>query len=295
VIVDDQVAACRRFNRAFTQRIGVLSESYLGVGRPLGPSRVLFELGGAPVPVVELRRRLGLDSGYLSRMLRDLERERLVEVERDPADGRRRVVRLTARGRSEWRRLDARSHEVMRRLLGPLTERQRAELAEVLAVAERLLRAATVEFEVVDPACAEAQDAMARYFDELDRRFPGGFDPGAGGAGHDTGAMRSPDGGFLVARSGSDVVGCGGVQRVDDRTGEIKRMWIHPDLRGAGLGRRLLAELEVTATRLGRCRVVLDTNGVLTEAVSMYERAGYREIERYNDNPYAHHWFEKKV
>ena len=289
------VAALRRFNRVYTQRIGVLSDSYLGAGRPLGPSRVLFELGGGPVPVIELRRRLGLDSGYLSRMLRDLERDGLIELERDSADGRRRLVRLTARGRREWRRLDARSDAVAERLLAPLTARQRAELAGALATAERLLRAATVAFDVVDPAGVEAQDAMARYFAELDRRFRGGFDPGAGGAGTDVPAMRAPHGAFVLARSGGEVVGCGGVQRVDERTGEIKRMWIHPDLRGAGLGRRLLAELEATAAWLGHTRVVLDTNEVLTEAVAMYERAGYRAIGRYNDNPYAHHWFEKAV
>lgn len=285
----------RRFNRSYTQRIGVLSASYLGAGRPLGPSRVLFELGQGPVAVADLRRRLDLDSGYLSRMLRELEGDGLVTVTRDPADGRRRLVRLTEVGRREWQRLDARSDGVAERLLGPLTERQRAALAEALDTAERLLRAATVEFSVDDPAGADAQLAMGRYFAELDERFRGGFDPGAGGAGKDVASMRAPDGAFLLARSGGEVVGCGGVQRVDGETGEIKRMWVHPDLRGAGLGRRLLAELESTAARLGRARVVLDTNEVLIEAVAMYERAGYRAIGRYNDNPYAHHWFEKRV
>jgi GNAT superfamily N-acetyltransferase len=136
---------------------------------------------------------------------------------------------------------------------------------------------------------------MAAYFAELDVRFRGGFDPGAGGAGKDAESMSAPDGAFVLARSDSAVVGCGGVLRIDARTGEIKRMWIHHELRGAGLGRRLLAELEATAARLGRTRVVLDTNEVLAEAVAMYERSGYRSIERYNDNPYAHHWFEKSL
>lgn len=291
----DEVAVLRRFNRAYTQRIGVLAESYLGVGRPLGPSRVLFELGRGPVAVLDLRRRLGLDSGYLSRLLRDLEHDRLVTVERDPADGRRRLARLTARGVREWQRLDRRSDDVATSLLAALDARQRADLARALATADLLLRAATVAFEVVDPRTHDAQAAMASYFAELDVRFRGGFDPGAGGAGKDAESMRAPDGAFVVARSDGEVVGCGGVQRVDARTGEIKRMWIHPGLRGAGIGRRMLAELEATARRLGRTRVLLDTNEVLTEAVAMYERSGYRAIERYNDNPYAHHWFEKRL
>jgi DNA-binding MarR family transcriptional regulator/GNAT superfamily N-acetyltransferase len=293
--MDHEVAVLRRFNRAYTQRIGVLEESYLGVGRPLGPSRVLFELGRAPLAVVDLRRRLGLDSGYLSRMLRELERDGLVAVERDPADGRRRLARLTRAGTREWTRLDRRSDEVASTLLAPLTERQRSALADGLRAAELLLRVATVTFEVVDPCSPDAQAAMRVYFAELDARFRGGFDPGAGGTGQDAESMSPPHGAFVLARSDGDVVGCGGVLRIDARTGEIKRMWIHADLRGAGLGRRLLTELEATAFRLGRSRVVLDTNEVLTEAVAMYGRSGYRAIERYNDNPYAHHWFEKRL
>jgi GNAT superfamily N-acetyltransferase len=93
--------------------------------------------------------------------------------------------------------------------------------------------------------------------------------------------------------SGTATIGCGGVQRIDDRTGEIKRMWIHPGWRGLGLGRRLLARLEDVGRALGRSRAILDTNETLREAVAMYERAGSRTIERDNDNLYAHHWFAK--
>ncbi len=136
---------------------------------------------------------------------------------------------------------------------------------------------------------------MRSYFAELDIRFRDGFDPGAGGAARDAAAMRPPGGAFVVIMAGDRTVGCGGLQRIDDDTVEIKRMWIHPDWRGAGLGRRLLAELERIAADRGSGRVVLDTNEVLTEAVTMYERNGYVAIERYNDNPYAHHWFAKRL
>jgi GNAT superfamily N-acetyltransferase len=90
-------------------------------------------------------------------------------------------------------------------------------------------------------------------------------------------------------------VACGGVKRIDDATGEIKRMWVHSALRGGGVGRRLLQHLEDHAVRLGRSRVVLDTNATLLEAIAMYQRAGYTPIERYNDNPYAAHWFAKAL
>ena len=87
----------------------------------------------------------------------------------------------------------------------------------------------------------------------------------------------------------------GGVRDLGGRTGEIKRMWVHGDWRGAGLGSRMLRELEDLARRLGHDRVVLDTNSALGEAIAMYDRAGYRRIVRYNDNPYAEAWFEKDL
>jgi DNA-binding MarR family transcriptional regulator/predicted GNAT family N-acyltransferase len=290
----DEVETIRRFNRSYTQRIGVLAESYLDTGRPLGPSRLLFEIGAGGARVGDLRRRLGLDSGYLSRLLRRLEDEDLITVATDPDDGRQRIVRLTPAGSREWRRLDRRAERMARGLLGALSERQRGELADALAGAERLLRAATVTFARVDPGSAAARDALRRYFGELDDRFGSGFDPDAAGA-DDVAGMRPPDGAFLLVHSDDVTVGCGGLHHVDRRTGEIKRMWIDADWRGLGLGRRLLAQLEGVAREIGRRRVILDTNESLTEAITMYGRAGYHAIERYNDNPYAHHWFAKSL
>jgi DNA-binding MarR family transcriptional regulator/GNAT superfamily N-acetyltransferase len=290
----DEVDTLRRFNRAYTQRIGVLAESYLDTGRPLGPSRLLFEIGTATVRVGDLRRRLGLDSGYTSRLLRRLEEEDLVTVSTDEHDGRQRVARLTPAGRREWRRLDRRAEGVARRLLQELSDRQRGELATALAGAERLLRAATVTFDRVDPRSTDARAALAAYFAELDQRFRSGFHPEAAG-GDDVDGMRPPDGAFLLVRSDGDTIGCGGLHHVDRGTGEIKRMWIDPEWRGLGLGPRLLACLEGVARELGRRRVILDTNESLTEAIAMYERAGYHAIERYNDNPYAHRWFARRL
>ncbi len=284
----------RRFNRSFTQRIGVLAESYLDSGRPLGPSRLLFEVGAQGARVSDLRRRLGLDSGYVSRLLRQLEQEDLVSVDTDPEDRRQRIVVLTAAGRREWQRLDRRSDDVARQLVDPLSQRQRAELAAALATADRLLRAATVEIERVDPGSPGARHALQRYFAELDTRFRTGFDPHAGGA-DDVAPMRPPHGAFLVVRSEQATVGCGAVQRVDDDTDEIKRMWIDPEWRGLGLGARLLSTLEATARAHGRRRVVLDTNESLSEAIAMYGRAGYHTTERYNANPYAQRWFAKDL
>jgi GNAT superfamily N-acetyltransferase len=140
----------------------------------------------------------------------------------------------------------------------------------------------------------EARWAMAAYFAELDARFPNGFDPGD--AIDEAAALYNPPTGlFLVARVDGETAGCGGVVHLDATTAEIKRMWVAPPWRGRGVGRAILAALERHAHDAGRTRIVLDTNGTLLEARAMYEAAGYSTTERYNDNPYAEHWYVKEL
>ncbi len=285
-------AVLRHFNRAWSQRVGVLDESFLGSGRPIGPSRLLFELGAESVSVRELRDRTGLDSGYVSRLLRRLEREGLVSTEVDPQDARRRRVSLTTDGRIARQDLDDRSEQLARDLVAPLSDGQRLRLAESLDAADRLLRAATTVIAPADPDASAAQAALKAYYDELGQRFDDGFDPGVDSSPDD---FRPPDGLVLLAVSDGAPVACGCLHRLDDRAAEIKRMWVHPDWRGAGLGGRMLRALEQAVVERGFSVVRLDTNRVLTDAVTMYRRAGYTAIDRYNDNPYAHHWFEKSL
>jgi len=300
-----EVAVVRRFNRSYTQRVGALEDSFLGTGMPLGTARLLFEIGTEPGTTRDLRARLGLDSGYLSRLLRRLESDGLVAVVPDDDDRRRRRVDLTAAGRRAWDDLERRSVDRARDLVAPLTARQRSRLAAALAEADLLVRAATVTLERVDPASDLARQAVAAYVAELDERFPGGFDPGprpaAGEPDPEDARLAPPSGAFVVATSNGEPVACGGVRALSEGdgaaggVGEIKRMWVHPGWRGAGLGSRLLRHLEGVSRDLGHREVRLDTNGTLTEAVAMYERAGYRRIARYNDNPYAEHFFAKRL
>ena len=292
-MVDDPVATLRRFNRSWSQRVGVLDESFLGSGRPLGPSRLLFELRGGGSSVRELRERMDLDSGYLSRLLRQLEAEGLISVTPDPADARRRIAKLTQRGVAAQQDLDDRSDALAHGLVDVLSDRQRVRLAECLDQAERLVRAATVSLDLVDPGSEHARTAVAAYFRELDETFEGGFDAAAGVADEQT--LGGATGRFLVAVSGGEVVGCGGLQSLADDVGEIKRMWVHRDWRGLGLAGRLLRRLEEESAALGHQVVRLDTNSSLADAMAMYRAAGYVEIPRYNDNPYPDHWFEKSL
>lgn len=154
--------------------------------------------------------------------------------------------------------------------------------------------ASSVVLDRCDAASAEARDAISRYFAELSVRFPQGYEPDepldveVGEFGEDRGA-------FVLLRNGKDVIGCGGIRPFDDSTVEIRRLWIDPRWRGHGLGRRLLEHLEEIGRGSGAAMVVLDTNESLTEAIAMYESSGYRSVERYNDNPYAHRWFAKDL
>lgn len=292
----------RRFNRTYTQRIGALEESFLGTGRPLAVSRLLFEIGaydgtgsGARraedgVSVRDLRERLDLDSGHLSRMLRRLEDEGLVTTKPDPADARRRIVRLTAAGERARAELDERSEELALRLLGPLTDRQRDRLTDALATADLLVRAATVRLREVPPEHPGGREALGRYLAEIDERFPTGYTPGGPVA-------AEPRSTYVLATSDGEPVAYGGLRpapALGDGTVEIKRMWVHPEWRGAGLGSRMLRHLEALAAERGARRIVLDTNAVLDEAIGMYERAGYARIERYpGSDPHATHFFDK--
>lgn len=291
------VAAVRRvrdFNRMVGERIGTLDDRFLGRSRPYGESRVLWEIGTDGTEVRELRSRLGLDSGYLSRVLRALERARLVRVTVDAADGRVRRAALTAAGRRERAELDRRSDEVAWSFLEPLPREQQMSLVRAMDEVERLLRPSLVQFAVEDPGSSDARWCIAQYFAELNARFDAGFDPKRGITA-DPEELVPPRGAFLVARLRSRPVGCGALKFHGRAPCELKRMWISRDVRGLGLGRRLLAELEKVARRAGARIVHLETNRNLTEAISLYRASGYREVPAFNAEPYAHHWFEKRL
>jgi ribosomal protein S18 acetylase RimI-like enzyme len=149
-------------------------------------------------------------------------------------------------------------------------------------------------FELVDPRAPEAHAALQAYFAELDAVFPDGFDPGDT-LSADAASFDPPGGAFVVIRDGMQVVGCGGLLTLASGVGEIKRMWVDPSYRGRGLAPRLLEFLEHESARRGHRTVRLDTNSALLRAIALYERSGYRGIERYNDNPYAGRWFEKSI
>jgi DNA-binding MarR family transcriptional regulator/ribosomal protein S18 acetylase RimI-like enzyme len=288
------VAHVRAFNRIVAERIGALADGFLGRGRPYGESRVLWEIGLQGAEVRELRARLGLDSGYVSRVLRSLEKEGLITVEASRGDGRVRLARLTRAGRAERAVLERRSDRLAWSFVEPLNERQRAKLVAAMTDVKRLLTASMVEIAAEDPNTPDARWCIQQYIDELNVRFEAGWDP-ARSIPAEPNELVPPAGLLLIARLRGKPVGCGALKFHAGAPTELKRMWVAPGARGLGLGRRLLLELERRAREAGAQVVRLETNRSLKEAIHLYRSSGYREVTRFNDEPYAHHWFEKTL
>ena len=291
---DAMVAQVRQFNRVVTERVGALSDHYLGRRRALGEARLLWEIGTDGCEVRLLRRRLGLDSGYVSRLLRSLQDDGLITVVAAAGDRRIRIARLTAAGRREWATLDRSSDELAGSMLAPLSSRQQARLVAAMHEVERLLNAASVEITPVDPEHPDAQACLAEYVAELNRRSERGFDPSVGATAmpHE---VRAPAGAFFVAYLHARPIGCGAVKHHEDAPAEIKRMWIAPAARGLGLGRRLLSTLEACARDGGADVAHIETSAVLSEALALYRSTGWMEVPPFNDEPFADHWLEKAL
>ena len=289
----DAVSQVRRFNRAVTLQAGALEGGFLGRKRSLGACRLLFEIGTEGIEIRTLRARLALDSGYTSRLLRALETEGLVRTTASRRDGRVRFVALTAAGRKELAALNRLSDAAAESLLQPLPDTQRAALLSAMTTVERALRASAVHLSLENPDSRAARYCLGRYFEELAARFEAGFDP-ARSIPADAVALTPPQGYFVLATLRGDPVGCGAL-KCHATFGEIKRMWVAPAARGLGVGTRILLRLEdlARARRLPLLR--LETNKTLTEAQSLYRRNGFREVPAFNDEPYAHHWFEKTL
>jgi DNA-binding MarR family transcriptional regulator len=294
--MDDEakVAQVRRFNRAVTQHVGALNEQYLGSKLSLGEARVLWEIGPKGTDLRSIRITLGLDSGYLSRLIGRLTGAGLVTLHQDRYDRRMHVVRLTRMGRAQKDVLDGRSDALAVSLLDPLSPAEREQLVAAMAAIERVLIRTSVTVSPADPADPAARECIRAYFAELDGRFDTGFDPSRSISADDD-ELRPPRGVLVLAWLRGRAVGCGALKFVPGEPADVKRMWVAETERGFGVGRRLLNELEGLAAAQGVAAVRLETNGTLKEAISLYRSAGYVEVPAFNDEPYAHHWFQKEL
>ena len=288
----DPVSRVRRFNRAVTSAVGALDTSFLGRGRPLGAARVLNAIGQGRSDVGEIRDYLGLDSGLMSRLLRSLEDEGLIETHAHEDDARRRVASLTRAGKREFAAYEAMSNTQAEGFLA-----RNAQAGALLAAMDLIASALTrdrMALTEMDPRSDEARYCLREYYAELGRRFKQGFDVSLS-RDPDAKDMRRPRGSFIVAMSDTLPVGCVGLKGTDHGYAEIKRLWVAPSARGLGLGKRLMDTAEDAARTLGVALLRLDTNSALPEAGRLYRTTGWREIPRFNDDPYPDLFFEKQI
>lgn len=284
----------RSFNRTVAESIGALNDRFLGRGRPMSESRILWEIGTDGADVRTLRARLNLDSGYLSRTLASLEHQGLVNVESRPDDRRVRRAYLTGAGRDERTELERLSDGLALEILGPLSERQREKLVAAMSEVERLLQPSFVRYAIEDPASDDARWCIEQYFAELGKRFESGFNPSIS-VPADAREMTAPNGAFIVGRLHGEAIGCVALKFHEKLPAELKRMWVSVSARGMGVGRRLLVEAEKHAQRVGVSVIRLETNQALSEAVRLYRQAGYAEVAPFSAEPYADYWFEKEL
>lgn len=289
----DPIARLRRFNRAVTREVGALDTSYLGRGRPLGMARVLQLVRPQGTDVALIRDRLTLDSGLTSRFLRSLEREGLIDTTSDPADRRRRIARLTAKGAEEMAAYEAIGHDRAARLIAKAGSRA-DEVVVAMDLIATLLNRDQLDIRDADPDSPEVLACWQAYFDELLARVPaarpGMFTlPDA-----HADAYRPPQGRCLVAWSDDLPVACVSLRPLDATTAEVKRLWVHDSARGQGLARRLMTLVEDEARAMGLRLLKLDTNSALSEAIALYRATGWRDTSPYTGVP-ADTWMEKPL
>jgi DNA-binding MarR family transcriptional regulator len=281
------ISTVRRFNRFYTKQIGLLGESYLETPFSLTEARVLYELAHRERPsATELARELGLDAGYLSRILRGFERRRLLSRTRSKADGRQSHLSLTGRGRAAFAPLDARFAPGHRRHAG--TPRPR--------------RAATAHRVDADHRIAPRRHTRVQAPYVLRPHQPGDM----GWIVHRHGALYAQEYGFderfealvasvvakfvshydqrrercWIAEKDGEIVGSVFLVRRSRSVAQLRLLLVEPKARGLGIGERLVAECIRFARQAGYRKITLWTNSVLRVARHLYQAAGFRRVHR---------------
>lgn len=228
----------------------------------------------------------------MSRLLRGLEKEGLIVTTSSLDDARRRLVSLTSAGEREFLAYESISNERAELLLDK--HGYRDALLSALDLVASALTSDQVEFCVKDPGADSSHYCLEQYYQELADTFEGGFDV-TRSRDPTPEQMMAPHGAFLVALSDGLPIGCVGLKGTGNGEAEIKRLWISPAARGQGLAYRLMDKVEVQARKLSITTLRLDTNRALSGAMHLYQRMGWTEIERFNDDPYADFFFERTL
>jgi DNA-binding MarR family transcriptional regulator/GNAT superfamily N-acetyltransferase len=291
--VDDPVAAIRSFNRFWTNQIGLLRSGLLDTPYSLTEARVIFELAQRPsTPLADLRRDLDLDAGYMSRIMRRFEADRLVTTEASPADGRRKVVSLTDAGRAAFADLDRRSAAEITAMLDALPRGETERIVEAMHTIQsvfasqpqrpyviRGLRAGDLGWVVQRHGVVYADEyGWNQEFEALVARIVADYvdhhDPDRENA--------------WIAELDGEPVGCVFCVRKDDDVAQLRILLVDPKARGLGIGSRLVEECIRFARRAGYRQMVLWTNDVLVSARRIYEAFGFVLLEEDAHTSFGH-------
>lgn len=291
--LDRRIAAVRQFNRAYTQRIGVLDEGYLDTPFSLTQGRVLYELaeedGGTATDIAD---KLALDPGYLSRVLRAFQRCGLIDSKRGASDGRRKALSLTAAGRAAFAPLDRNAKAGIARMLAPLTPAQQQALTAAMGRIIALLDTAPEAPIALRPHgpgdigwIVERHGAL--YAEEY------GWDAGFEAMVAEIGAALLRDfdprrEACWIAERDGERLGSIALARRSDEVAQLRLLLVEPAARGHGLGARLVDECLDFARRAGYRRIVLETYSVLTAARRIYAGVGFRLAEQHAEHAYGH-------
>ena len=293
--IQTRIEAVRRFNRFFTRRIGVLREGLLHTPYSLTEARVLFEISHrAEVTASDLSRELGLDPGYLSRILARLEQQGLIDKVRSETDARRRLLSLTPRGEDAFSLLDSRSREEVAEMLGELSEGDQRRLLEAMRTIEGIL---DKSFKFSEPFFLRQHEpgdmgwvvhrhgvlyAQEYGWDErfealvaqIVADFINNYDPAKERC--------------WIAEMGGERVGCVFVVRSSGEVAKLRLLLVEPKARNLGLGTRLVEECTRFARRSGYTTLVLWTNSVLEAARHIYEEHGFKLVEEEEHRSFGH-------
>lgn len=285
---DAQIAAVRRFSRFYSARIGMLQEALLASPFSLTEARVLYELAHREAPrAAVLARELGLDPGYLSRILKRFAARSLIVREGSASDRRQSDLRLTEAGRAAFAPLDAASRIQVGDMLAALGPAERERLIEALTTVEQLLRAARPPQPPVPllrpPRPGDMGWVVERHGALYAREhgFDGRFEALVAEivAAFLKAADRARERCWIAERDGSRL-GSVLLVRQDEATARLRLLLVEPEARGQRLGAHLLGECERFARQAGYRRITLWTNDVLTVARRLYEKHGYRLVAR---------------
>ena len=292
---DRRVGAVRRFNRFWTRQIGVLREGYMESSFSLTEVRVLYELAHREETTAsELGEELGLDAGYLSRVLRGFEKHGLIHKRPSEGDGRRRLLRLTERGREAFAPLDARSRNDIGAMLGSLPVAEQERLVEAMRTIEELLSVRpdpAVPYLLRPPWPGDMGWVVHRHGDLYAREY--GWDERFEALVAEIVAkfIRQYDPRLercWIAERDGEIVGCVFLVRESEAIAKLRLLLVEPKARGLGIGSRLVEECIRFARQAGYRKITLWTNDVLSSARRIYEAKGFRLVHEEPHHSFGH-------